>query len=125
LGANSCLAAYEHGAQIIGTTAATFDPLQENEFETQEKRFTPYHMLKRNTENKSIQAYYHSGFGDGIEIDIGSINKNWLTEHKPPPEPAFTVVTRSDSQKSNENVTHSTERKEQREKERKEGKSKA
>jgi len=81
-------------------------------------------MLKRNLKTKSIHAYYHSGLGDGIEIDIGSITENWLTEHKPPPETAFTVVTQSDSQKSNENVTHSTDRKEQREKERKEGKSK-
>ncbi len=97
LGANSCLAAYEEGAQIVGTTAATCDPVREIEFETQEKRLTPYYMLMRNLKNKTIQAYYHSDFGDGIEIDIGSINDNCLTEHKPPPEPAFTVVTQSDS----------------------------
>ena len=34
LGANSCLAVYEEGSQIVGTTVATVDPVQEIEFET-------------------------------------------------------------------------------------------
>jgi len=70
--------------EIIGATAATFDPKQETECETQKKRLTRYHILKRNLEKKSIhQVYYHSGYGYDVEIDIVSTPRtSWLnTSH--------------------------------------------
>ena len=104
--AETALDAYENSSGIWGTNAAIFTPVRDFIIETNMTGLTDYHHLRRNSGQNSLQGFMFSGFGDGDEISIDRIDQAWAD---PPPMPNYLISWQSDTNKSTEQLTHSTE----------------
>lgn len=110
--AESCLKAYQHGAGIIGCTAAIILPNRESPLITSETRLKPFHRMVLDREKKEIICQTSSGYGDGSRISFASITQRWKCG--PPTMPKYNVTTQIPSTKSETNSTHFTECKQSR-----------
>jgi len=113
--AETCLEAYEDSSGVRGTTAAMFTPVRDFIVETSMTGLTNYHHLKRNDGQNSLQGFLFSGCGAGEEISLSCIDQAW---NDPPPMPNYVVSWQSETNKSQEQVTHSTESRASRDKRR-------
>ena len=125
--AESCMDAYEDSSGIRGTAAAVFSPVRDHIIDTSFTGLNVYHHLKKNADKDSIQGFLYSGFGEGVEISVKSIEEGWIlpdaTRTTPapdatPPMPNYVIAWQSETRKSAEHVTHSTESKISRNKQR-------
>ena len=108
---SSCVEAFQNSEGIRGTSVGTFTPVRENIINTRIKGLNRAYHLKKNHDGKSLQAFSVSDFGEGEEIMVEDIMKSWTTEQNPPTMPTYIVSWLSDTEKSNERVQYSTERK--------------
>jgi len=62
----TCLAAFEDGTGIKGTTAAIFRPVRGDGLENSNKRLTHYHRIVLDRDNNALKCWMHSGIGKGF-----------------------------------------------------------
>lgn len=77
-------------------------------FENSTKALTHYYQIKLDRDANCLICKRHSGFGDGITIDLAKIDNGW-TNGSLPPTPMYTIMERNKSTTTSENSTETAE----------------